>query len=70
MLYIKRKENEVVIVECADHKVFVTVKHLNFEKEEVALAFDGGKEMIVYRYELASTSFPSKLRRNVLRETY
>ncbi len=69
MLYIRRKENEVVIVECAGHKVFFTVKHLNFEEEEVALAFEGDKQMIVYRAELASTRFPSKLRRNVPRKT-
>ena len=69
MLYIRRKENEIIIIECAGHKVCFTVNYLDFEKEEVTLAFDGGKEMIIYREELAKTSFPSKLRQNVLRGT-
>jgi len=69
MLSISRRKNEMFIVECEGYKVYCRLNNLDFKNQRAIICFEGDKEMIIYREEIEHTSFPAKLRANVLRGT-
>lgn len=65
MLRINRKENEEIVVECKGHKIYLTLKELDFKYKCATINIEGDEEMIVYRKELESTGFPSERRKKI-----